>query len=228
MDERREAIRILIADDHPVFRMGLRKLLESQEDFQVVGEASDGEEALKLACHLKPEILLLDLSMPNLQGLEVLCELHKLALGTRSVILTVAIEKSQIVEALQMGAYGVVLKNSPEDVIVKSIRAVMSGQYWIGRESVSDLVRALLEFLPRKGSELGKRDYGVTPRERQVIALIVAGYTNKDMAHKLVISEETAKHHLTHIFDKLGVSNRLELVLFAINHQLIDADGSDL
>ena len=221
MDERREPLRILIADDHPIFRMGLRKLLESQEDFQVVGEASDGGETIKLARHLRPELLLLDLSMPKLSGLEVLRELNKLALRMRTMILTVAIEKAQVIEALQLGAYGIVLKHSPQDVLVKSIRTVMAGQYWVGHESVSDLVHALLEFMPRKDKAPGEQDFGLTRRERQVIALVVAGYTNKDLAQKCGISEQTVKHHLTNIFDKLGVSNRLELVLFAIDHQLI-------
>jgi len=223
MDERREPLRILIADDHPIFRMGLRKLLESQEDFQVVGEALDGVEAIKLARHLRPELLLLDLSMPKLSGLEVLRELNKLALRMRTMVLTVAIEKAQVIEALQLGAFGIVLKHSPQDVLVKSIRAVMAGQYWVGHESVSDLVHALLEFMPRKEKAPGEQGFGLTQRERQVIALVVSGYTNKDLAQKCGISEQTVKHHLTNIFDKLGVSNRLELVLFAIDHRLIDA-----
>ena len=217
-----EAVRTLIADDHPIFREGLRRLLEAEPGFRVVGEAADGGEALKLVRQLKPEILLLDIKMPNLSGLEVLRELKTSPIPTRTIVLTAAVEKNQLVEALQLGARGVILKHSATDVLFKGIRCVMAGQYWVGLESVSDLVQALLEFMPRQGAPARGEQFGLTPREKEVIALIVAGYTNKDIARKFGISEHTVKHHLTNIFDKLGVSNRLELVLFSIDHRLTD------
>ena len=121
-----------------------------------------------------------------------------------------------------MGARGVILKHSATDVLFEGIRCVMAGQYWVGHESVSDLVQALLEFMPRQGAPARSEEFGLTRRETEVIALIVSGYTNKDIAQKFGISQHTVKHHLTNIFDKLGVSNRLELVLFTINHHLTD------
>jgi DNA-binding NarL/FixJ family response regulator len=221
MDKAGQTIRILIADDHPIFRDGLKRLLELEPSFRVVGEASDGVEAVKLTRQLKPDILLLDLAMPRVPGLEALAELASGQVPVRTILLTAAIERTQIVEALQLGARGIVLKESATELLMKSIRSVMAGQYWVGRESVSDLVATLRELMPRGGEEPPGRRYGLTPRELEVISTIVAGYTNKDIAEKFSISEQTVKHHLTNIFDKLGVSNRLELALFAVNHRLI-------
>ncbi len=224
MDKSRPTIRLLIADDHPIFRDGLRRLLELEPDFRVIGEAADGEGAVKLAHQLKPDILLLDLAMPRLPGLEALRELSESKTPVRTILLTAAIERDQIVEALQLGARGVVLKESATELLLKSVRSVMAGQYWVGRESVTDLVRTLRDLMPPRGAESRPRTFGLTPRELEMISAIVAGYTNKDIAQRFAISEQTVKHHLTNIFDKLGLSNRLELALYAVNHHLVGTD----
>ena len=141
MDKRIHSIRIVIADDHPIFRDGLRRLLESEGDMKVVGEACDGHEAVKLAMEIKPDILLLDLAMPHHTGLDALRDLNTSGAGTvRIILLTAAVEKKQVVEALQLGARGVVLKDSATQLLLKSIHAVMAGEYWVGRDSVSNLV----------------------------------------------------------------------------------------
>ncbi|MBC8645722.1 MAG: response regulator transcription factor [Thermoanaerobaculia bacterium] len=220
MPERTEPIRILIADDHPIVRDGLRRLLETEPDFQVVGQAADGREAVKLVREVQPEILLLDLSMPRLPGLEVLRELSDSASPVRTILLAAAIEKEQIVEALQMGARGVVLKESATQLLFKGIRTVMAGQFWVGREKVSDLVAAL-RGLVASGGDKPDKNFGLTRRELEIVSTIVAGYTNRDIAQKFSLSEDTVKHHLTHIFDKLGVSSRLELAMFAVNHRIV-------
>jgi len=224
MGESVQYVRILVADDHPIFRDGLRKLLEAETDFQVVGEASDGGEAIKMAQRLKPDILLLDLAMPQVPGLEALRELRNSVEAIRVILLTAAIDREQIVDALHHGVRGVVLKESATQLLLKSIRCVMAGQYWVGRESVTDLVRIIrdLTVIPEQGPR--KRAYNLTPRERDIISSIVDGYTNKDIAEKFSIAEQTVKHHLGNIFDKLGVSNRLELALYAVNHHLVDND----
>jgi len=212
-------IRILIADDHPLFRDGLRRLLQAEPGFEVVGEASDGDVLVDLARKTRPDILLLDLSMPRQDGMEVLRELSLSKIPVRTLLLTASIEKAQIVQALKLGAYGVIMKEATTQRLFDSIQCVMAGQYWIGRESVSDLVRALRSIAPTENGVRGK-DYGLTTRELEIVTLVVAGYSNPDIAQRCSISEQTVKHHISNIFDKLGVSNRLELALFAVNHRL--------
>jgi len=221
MDSRRpQTVRILIADDHPIFRDGLKRLLESERDFKVVGEACDGVEAVKMVRQLKPEILLLDLAMPRGPGLEALREMSTDTTGVRVILLTAAAEKDQIVEALQLGARGVVLKDSATQILLKSIRAVMNGEYWVGRESVSNLVQYLRGLVGSSSNTARQRRYGLTPRELEIVSAVVAGYANKEIAEHFKISEDTVKHHLSNVFDKVGVSTRLELALFAVNQAL--------
>jgi two-component system nitrate/nitrite response regulator NarL len=189
----------------------------------VLGEASDGAEAVKLARQLKPDILLLDLAMPKHPGLEALRDLSaggSSSTPVRVILLTAAAEKSQIVEALQLGARGVVLKDSATQLLLKAIHTVMSGEYWVGRESVSNLVQYLRTLVQSSSDEARQKKFGLTPRELEIVAAVVAGYSNKEIAEYFKISEDTVKHHLSNIFDKLGVSTRLELALFAVNQSL--------
>jgi two-component system nitrate/nitrite response regulator NarL len=221
MDIRRsQPVRILIADDHPIFRDGLKRLLESEGEFKVIGEACDGVEAVAMARQLIPEIMLLDLAMPRRQGLETLRELASDPRSVRVILLTAAAEKEQIVEALQLGARGVVLKDSATQILLKSIRAVMNGEYWVGRESVSNLVQYLRTLVTPPSAFPQRNKYRLTPRELEIIAAVVAGFANKEIAQYFKISEDTVKHHLSNIFDKVGVSSRLELALFAVNQSL--------
>jgi two-component system, NarL family, nitrate/nitrite response regulator NarL len=223
MDNRRsQPVRIVIADDHPIFRDGLRRLLEAESDLKVIGEASDGTEAVKLARQLKPEILLLDLAMPRRPGLEALREMSSSSSpsSVRVILLTAAAEKNQIVEALQLGARGVVLKDSATQLLLKAIHTVMAGEYWVGRESVSNLVQYLRTLMQSSGEDARQKKFGLTPRELEIVSAVVAGYANKEIAEYFKISEDTVKHHLSNIFDKLGVSTRLELALFAVNQSL--------
>ena len=223
MDNRRlQPIRIVIADDHPIFRDGLRRLLETEPDLKVIGEACDGAEAVRLAKQLKPDILLLDLAMPRHPGLEALREMSSASNqnAVRVILLTAAAEKAQIVEALQLGARGIVLKDSATQLLLKAIHTVMAGEYWVGRESVSNLVQYLRTLVQSSGEEARQKKFGLTPRELEIVSAVVAGYSNKETAEYFKISEDTVKHHLSNIFDKLGVSTRLELALFAVNQSL--------
>lgn len=217
-----QPIRIVIADDHPIFRDGLRRLLETEPGLKVVGEACDGAEAVKLACQLRPDILLLDLAMPRMPGLDALREISgsQGPSTVRVILLTAAAEKHQIVEALQLGARGVVLKDSATQLLLKSIHTVMSGEYWVGRESVSNLVQYLRSLVQSSGEDARQKKFGLTPRELEIVSAVVAGYSNREIAEYFKISEDTVKHHLSNIFDKLGVSTRLELALFAVNQAL--------
>ncbi len=218
-----QTIRIVIADDHALFRAGLRMLLETEADLRVLAEAADGVEELDAVRTHNPDVLLLDLLMPRQPGLEVLRSLADAASSVRTIMLTAAIDNAQMIEALQLGAQGVVLKDCAPQLLVKGIRAVVSGEYWVGRERVSNLVRYLQTIkTPSQVEASPRQKFGLTKRELQVIAAIVSGDTNKDIAQRYSLSEDTVKHHLTNIFDKCGLSNRLELALFAVNHRLVD------
>jgi DNA-binding NarL/FixJ family response regulator len=216
------ALRVVIADDHTIFRKGLRSVLEAEMGFTVVGEAADGEQAVELCRDLQPHVLLLDLAMPGQSGMDALAELATSPSPVRTILLTAGIQKDEIVKALQLGAAGVVLKSAPTDLLFKSIRSVMAGQHWIGREAVSDLVQALREQIAHSPEKPARKRFGLTPREVEITSAVVSGLSNKEIAKKLALSEDTVKHHLTNIFDKMGASNRLELALFAVHHRLLE------
>ena len=221
MSEPRPPIRIVIADDHPLVRDGLRKLLEGQPGFRVIGEAADGIEALERAKVLEPDVLLLDLAMPRMNGLEVLSALAGSTSNVRTVLLTAAIEGEETVRALRLGAQGVVLKESATEQLYLCIRAVMRGEFWVGREHVGDLLQALRQL---EGASSRPPAATLTARERQVIAAVVEGASNREIGEMIGISEQTVKNRLSSVFDKLGVSSRLELALYAVHHGLL-ADG---
>ncbi len=220
MEHSSNRIRILIADDHAILRDGLRRLLSSNPEFEVVGEAADGDRAVQLTRALKPDILLLDLAMRP-SGFDALRALSEDRQPTSVIVLTAAIEKPEVVDALLLGARGIVLKESATAVLVKCVHTVAAGGYWVWNESVGDLVK-LLRDLRTPGAKRQQLKFGLTPRELQVVSAILAGSTNKEIASQYNISEDTVKHHLTNIFDKLGVSTRLELAAFATSHRLFD------
>ncbi len=220
MSTEEKTVRIVIADDHPIFREGLRRLLEAEPGLVVVGQAGDGDEALKLVSQLKPDVLLLDLAMPRMGGLDVLRELNDMRSTTRAVLLTAAVEREEAVQALASGAFGVVLKESATQLLYKCVRAVANGDYWIGQDRVADILKTVAEER-RKPQETAPVNM-LTKRELQLVGAIVNGASNKDIAQDLNLSEQTVKNHLSNIFDKVGVSNRLELALYALHHRLMD------
>ena len=212
--------RLLLFDERPILREGLRALLEADPAFQVVGCASHAADAIRLVREQAPYVILLAVAANGVP--DALSELA--TFPCRVMLLTSTIERSQIVEALRLGVRGVLTKEATTDLLFKSIRSVMSNQYWVERESVPNLVQYVLDDRAAahgngKGS---KKTFGLTRRELQILSTVVAGYANKDIAQRFSLSEDTVKHHLSNIFDKVGASNRLELALFAIHHRLVD------
>ena len=210
-------VRIAVADDHQIFRDGLRRLLESEPGFEVVAEAVDGLDASRIVREVNPDVMLLDVAMPRMGGVEALTTIQQDA--TRVILLTAAIEPSELLRAIQLGARGVVLKESATRLLIDGIHRVMDDKYVIGAGVADDRDQAV-----RHVGAQQKRQFGLTPRELEIVAAIVSGDSNRDIADRLAISLQTVKHHLTSIFDKTGVSTRLELALFAIRHGLVTPD----
>ena len=218
-------IRIVVADDHPVVRFGVKNMLMAAEGFDVVGEAEDGDQAVTETLELEPDILLLDLAMPKLPGLEAMRAIMSRSPRVKIILLTSTISTQQVIEALQIGARGIVLKDSVAGDLGEALRSVLNGDYWIGGRRVVNLLSALHELMQKAAAVPERKTYGLTPRELEVVTCIVEGCSNKDIAKQFTISEETVKRHLSNIFDKTGVSTRLELALFAISHKLVDLDA---
>jgi len=204
-----------MADDHAIFRDGLRKLLDGDDEIAIVGEAQNGAECIKLLAKLKPDILLLDLRMPDKDGLAVLEEVNFDQIPTRVIVLTAAEDDRDVVRAMRLGARGVVLKQSATDLLVKSIHRVHAGEIWLDNRMTAEVMKAS-DAGPRREKPL------LSDREKEIVQLVAQGFRNKEIGEKLFISEQTVKNHLHNIFDKLGVSDRLELALYAIHHRLID------
>jgi two-component system, NarL family, nitrate/nitrite response regulator NarL len=218
-DPGRAPITLLIADDHAMFRQGLRLLFEDQSDVVVVGEARNGHDALALTQRLTPDLLLLDVAMPGMSGLDVARQLHDARSRTRVIVLSASVQRAEIPHMLKLGVRGIVAKEAAIELLLKAIRAVHAGEYWVERDIVGDLLQALGRRESRNGS---KRPFGLTPRELELVRLVATGLSNKDIARQCSLREDTVKHHLSNIFDKTGVSTRLELALFALHNSLIE------
>ena len=215
-----ENITVLVADDHAIFRDGLRQLLEAEEDITVVGEARTGAECVSLAQRLKPAVVLLDLKMSPIDGLEVLTQLQGAGVESRPIVLTASEDEQDYVEAVRRGARGIVLKAAASDRLLEGIRKVHRGEMWIDQRVAADVMKAMSDPRPVTRAERAQ----LTAREQEIVSLVAQGFRNKEIAEKLSISEQTVKNHLHNIFDKLGVSDRLELALYAIHHKIARAE----
>ena len=196
-------ISVLIVDDHPVVRQGLRALLEVQDDFTVVGEAGDGQAAVSLATSLSPDIVLLDLKLPGMDGIAVLQPLY--AAGLRVLVLTSATDPAAASQAVRAGAAGVLYKDIDPDALVRAIRSVHDGNVLLAPEAASSLVR-------------GSAANTLTPREREVLAGIAEGRSNREIARLLRVSEKTVKAHVSSVLAKLGVQDRTQAAVYAVRH----------
>ena len=218
-------IRIVVADDHPIFRDGLCRLLALEEDFEVVAQAQDGRQVLDVLQQYEPDILLLDLKMPGLDGLATLQRLQSGRNRTRVIVLTASDDKNEFVQAMKLGTSGIVLKQTATDLLIKSIRKVHAGEIWLDSHTTAAVIRQFVaaDDVPSAPQTAAPRERERSPlsqREREIVALVAQGFKNKEMAEKMFISEQTVKNHLHNIFDKLGVSDRLELALYAIHNNL--------
>ncbi len=222
-------IRIVVADDHPIFRDGLCRLLALEEDFEVVAQASDGRQVLEILQQLEPDILLLDLKMPGLDGLATLQRLQQARNKTRVIVLTASDDKNEFVQAMKLGTSGIVLKQTATELLIKSIRKVHAGEIWLDSHTTAAVIRQFVAAEeqqqqpaapPVQAPQRERERSPLSQREREIVALVAQGFKNKEMAEKMFISEQTVKNHLHNIFDKLGVSDRLELALYAIHNNL--------
>ena len=210
-------IRIAVADDHPIVLQGLQQLLERQPDFEVVAVCADGVATISAVRARRPDVLLLDLRMPGQSGLDVLRALDQDGLRCRTVLLTAAVTDEDVLEAVRLGATGLVLKESTPDTLLACIRRVHEGGEWIDRDTASRAVRVAL------GREEAVRTITetLTPRELEIVRMVAQGLRNKMIAERLSISEGTVKVHLHNIYEKLDVGGRLELVLCAQQKGLV-------
>jgi len=214
--------RILLADRQEIFRDGLKRLLESEPDFAVVGGAPSAAEALQLVRDLDPDVLLLDLALRGNDSLEILRTLSATPHRVRTIALTNCIDKDVLVAALQHGARGVILKESTTALLFKSLRSVLADEYWVGREDVGAIVERMRRLAKQQDEAQGhEKRFKLTRREMDIVAAVTAGESNKGIAQRFSLSEDTVKHHVSNVFDKLGVYSRLELAVFAINHKLV-------
>jgi DNA-binding NarL/FixJ family response regulator len=207
-----KVIRVLLVDDHQVVRRGLRTFLEIQDDIEVVGEASDGAEGIARAEELRPDVVLMDVKMPGMDGIEALRKLRELANPARVLVVTSFTEKRTVVPALRAGASGYVYKDVDPDALAGAIRSVHAGHVLLQPE-----VAGALLSQDEHGSGQG-RGTTLTERERQVLGLIADGRSNREIARALVLSEKTVKTHVSNILMKLDLSDRTQAALWAVRH----------
>ena len=211
------SIRLVLADDHPIVLHGLQRLFERYPDLSVVAACADGASTIEAVRTLRPDILVLDLRMTGQSGLDVLRVLSRERLPGRAILLTAAVRDDEVVEAMQLGAMGIVLKDASPDTLIDCIRRVHNGEQWIERETVT---RAFKTVLDRESAST-EAEATLTPREIEIVRMVAKGLRNKAIAEQLAISEGTVKVHLHNIYQKFSVDGRLELVLCAQDKGLI-------
>jgi DNA-binding NarL/FixJ family response regulator len=207
--------KILLADDHPMVRRGLRMVLDAEPDLEVVAEAGDGAEAVRLALSAEPDLAVLDVAMPNMTGLQAAAELHRRRPELRTLMLSMYDSEQYFFEALKAGASGYVLKSAADRDLVEACRAAMRGEPFLYPAAVTALIR---DYLARGDDPSDP----LTPRELEIVKLVAEGRTSEEIAEALVISRKTVEHHRSHILEKLGMRDRVDLTRYAIRRGLVE------
>lgn len=210
-----EKIRVLLVDDHTLFRSGIKSLLQRNEDFEVVGEAGDGLEGIKRARSLAPNVVLLDLHMPGVSGLEAVKVIAEEMPAVRILMLTVSEDAEDLMEALRSGASGYLLKNIETDVLVDAIRRTAQGDSVVSQQMTAKLIQGVRT--PPRVDPVVERDR-FSPRERDILSCLAQGASNKEIARNLDLAESTVKIHVQNIFKKLNMSSRVQVALYAVEH----------
>jgi len=213
-------IRILLADDHTILRAGLRMMLNAQPDMEVIGEAQDGKQAINATMHLQPDIVLMDITMPDMGGIEATRQIKKIAPEVKVLILTMHENDEYVFQALRAGASGYILKEAADTELITALHVLRSGQFYLSPSAQSVIVG---DYLQRVHTGEEKDSYNnLTEREKEILKLVAEGYTNNQIAERLVISPKTVDTHRTHVMDKLNLHSRAELVKYAMRRGLLE------
>lgn len=227
-------VRVVLADDECLFRASLRQLLSVPPSvirevygvdvgvgFEVVGEAGSGHDTIRVVQSVNPDLLLLDLSMPCMTGLDAMRGLEPDRRNLRTIMLAGRIDRADLLQAVQLGVRGMLLKDAPTEVLFEAIMSVLAGRCWVGPALVTDLLETVRPLISSPDRQAQQTPWKLTARERQVLAMVAAAHGNKEIARRFAVSEETIKHHLTRLFAKVGASTRLELAMLATQHGIV-------
>ena len=217
-----EKIRIVLADDHEIIRNGIKQLFESEEYVEIVAEASNGREAIEMVNKHAPDILVMDISMPEMTGIEAVDELKKSNTNTKVLILSMFDKDEYVLKAVELGAYGYLLKDTGKEGFIKALRMIMNGEKYFSSEISNIIVNQYLNNMNSTSSGSGKMKTDLTKRENDILCLVVKGYNNRKIAEEFGISVRTIETHRLNIMKKLKVNNAAELVRVAIENKLVD------